>query len=201
MTESHDLDSQLMLRFQAGDESSFAQLVDRHQRRVLALVYRFGAASAEAEDLAQEVFLSVYRAKDSYQPVAKFTTWLYVICRNSCYKQLRRPRLATLPLATGEDGEQEWEMPDPDQDSPDEAVERTERAAAVRAAIAALPENQRLAVLLRRYEDLPQKEIAETLGCTPAAVKTLLARARASLKTLLSPYLRRGEPLPEGGSR
>ena len=142
-------DIQLMLRFQNGDEACFEELVERHKKMVFSLVYRFLGDTREAEDISQEVFLSVYRARDSYKPSAKFTTWLYVICKNACLKSVRKHNPCTLSLDAPLDGRDcsfETQVVDPNAVSPADYVLASEQEAVVRSAIAGLPENQRLAV-------------------------------------------------------
>ena len=179
------IDSELMLRFQAGDETSFEKLVDRHQQRVMNLVYRFLGGSSDAEDIAQEVFVNIFKAKDQYQPTAKFTTWLYVICRNTCFKVLAKNK--NQPISFQDFAEQknlEWEnhFPDNYTPSPAEQLELDEMLTAIQQSIQSLPEQQRFAFILSKYEQLSYEEIAETMDCTSKAVKSLLHRAKIRLK-------------------
>jgi len=183
-----------MLRFQAGDEAAFEELVERCKQTVLNLTYRFMGGTQDAEDIAQEVFLRVYRAKDRYQPTAKFITWLYVICRNVCFKELKRrkSRHAAIPMASDPDGAADLRhVPDGRGASPVAELLYNEQATLVKRAVDALPETQRMALLLRRYDRLSYEDIAAVLGTTVKAVKSLLHRARTTLKDELAEYLDR----------
>lgn len=190
MEERFDRDTELMLRFQAGDESCFEQLVDRHKQRVFGLVYRFLGGGSDVEDIAQEILVRVYRARKTYRPSAKFTTWLYTICRNTCFKEYRKRRLV---LVSDETGQMEddiiYQMPDMHTPSPSESALRDEQALVVKAAIDSLPEAQRMALILRKYEQLSYQEIAQAMACSPKAVRSLLYRARGNLKEQLAGYM------------
>ncbi len=185
--------TQLMLRYQAGDEDAFARLFESHQRTVLNIIYRYLGNQSEAEDLAQEVFLRVYRSKERYSPQARFTTWLFRITANLCLNYQRDQKLRYQESlyygAPGEEGEQR-ELANPRGDNPKEAVELSEREQAVRWAINDLPETQRMAVILNRYEELSYKEVATALDLTEKAVKSLLHRARLTLREKLTRYLK-----------
>ena len=194
MTERPDTDADLMLRFQQGDDRAFDQLVERHKQRVFNLVYRFLGARADTDDIAQEVFMAVYRARASYEPRARFTTWLFAIVRNTCYRELRRggPRTLSLSQQAGQDGSPVAAFVADDRaPSALASLLKDERARAVQRAIDSLPEAQRMAVLLRRYEQFSYEEIAEAMGCSPKAVKSLLHRARANLKERLADFARK----------
>jgi len=174
-----DDDIRLMLGFQEGNLSDFETLMARHQKSVLNLAYRFLGDRSAAEDAAQEVFLHIYRTAGTYRPTASFITWLYQIVRNTCYSELRRRRRRAGLLS----------QVDPPGDPPAprdcDHLEQAELRAAVQAAIASLPENQRVAVLLRRYENLSYGQIAQAMGTTESSVKALLHRARETLKEKL----------------
>lgn len=176
-----------MLRVRDGDTEAFRQLVQRHQRPVINVIYRAIGDAWEAEDLAQRVFLQVYRSAKRYKPTAKFTTWLFTITHNTILNERRRrARHAAESLEAmrqpqnPDDGARE--LPDPRAASPaTEAAER-ELQRIILEAVNLLPEAQRTAVILCRYEGLAYEEIAQVLGCSVAAVKSLLHRARQSLK-------------------
>lgn len=195
--EDNALDVALMRRVGAGEEMAFAVLVERHQSRVIGTVSRMlGAdAAADAEDIAQQVFIRVWRSAARYEATAKFTTWLFTITRNLVFNELRRrksrPTVSLDGLAdpTGEAGGRPRESADPTAPAPDARLREAEVALAIDAAIAQLPETQRLALILRRYEDLPYEEIARVLGLTIPAVKSLLFRARNDLRTRLAGFL------------
>jgi RNA polymerase sigma-70 factor (ECF subfamily) len=192
---ARDYDVSLMLRFQRGDTLAFQELVERNHSRVIGLVYRFVTDSADAEDLAQEVFLRIYRARKSYKPTAKFSTWMFRIAANVSLDALRdranrRDDVSIDRLTEGTDGPRS--MPDPDTAPPENRLQRTELQEKVRDAIRTLPEKQQIAVILNKYEGLSYADIAETLACSTMAVKSLLARARENLKERLVLYLRTG---------
>lgn len=191
-------DVQLMLRVRSGDHAAFGVLVDRHKQRVLNVVYRYMGPGADAEDIAQEVFIRVYRARRSYVASAKFTTWLYTICRNTCLKeQARRRTRARLEGDPMSDGDRSAEIKaDAYTPSPLESVLLDEQAKVARRAIEALPDAQRMALILRKYESLTYEEIAEAMRCSVRAVKSLLYRARVTLRRELAEYLELGEPTP-----
>jgi len=131
MAERFDRDTELMLRFQAGEEACFEELVERHKQRVFRTAYRFLGMRQGAEDIAQEVFLRVYRARDTYEPRARFTTWLYAICRNTCFKRLRKQSGSPVSLSNEvelEEGSAPHQLADARAPSPLESALRDERA-------------------------------------------------------------------------
>jgi RNA polymerase sigma-70 factor, ECF subfamily len=182
-SEHADPDVDLMLRFQKGDERAFEELVGRHTRGVLNLVYRYLNDASRAEDVAQEVFVKVYKARMKYEPKAKFSTWLYRIAVNHCLNEIRSRRSQPAVAAPIDDL-----MEEPAGADPDARMKRDELQAAVKAALGALPENQRMAVLLARYQDLSYEEIAETMGLSLEAVKSVLFRAKENLKISLARF-------------
>jgi len=193
-------DVELMLALKAGDENAFTELVDRHRDAVVNLTYRYLGNRTDAEDLAQEVFLKVYRARHRYEPAAKFTTWLYRVAANACLNEVRdrrrRPTFAAAPLDAGDDPP----GPGPDRaaGSPLEEAEKSEMREHVRAALDELPERQRMALLLNKFHGLGYEELAESLSMTVPAVKSLLVRARENVRRRIEPYLRAGATrLPE----
>lgn len=188
-----DPDVHLMLAFQDGSEAAFVQLIQRNQHKVFAVIYRFLGDRTEAEDLAQEVFLRVYRMSGRYQPTAKFSTWIYRIATNISLNAIRdRGRFHTLPLEVKHDDSEEFhrEVADADVPQPDAAMGQDELAGVVMAAIQELPDQQRTAIILNKYEGLSYEDIANILDCSVMAVKSLLSRARANLKSKLLQYLR-----------
>lgn len=187
-----DADASLMLAFQQGDESAFATLVGRHRERVFRLACRYLGDAVAADDLAQEAFLRVYRAKSSWRPEAKFSTWLYRVTANACLNELRSRRVrkaveSTAPAAPP--GARLAEPADGAAVDPADAAARGEVAARVRAAVEALPEDQRMAVLLSKYEGLSYRELADAMERSVPAVKSLLVRARENLRRALEPLL------------
>lgn len=181
-------DFALMQRVAHGDESSFETLVERHQLRVIGTIAKMLDDSATAEDLAQQVFVRVWQSASRYQPSAKFTTWLMTITRNLVFNESRRRQRASFIPLENEDGT-ERDFHDSNAHTASQIFEEKEIQAAVDAAIASLPESQRLAIVLRRYEDMPYEEIAIVLKTTIPAVKSLLFRAREELKNKLQPFL------------
>jgi RNA polymerase sigma-70 factor (ECF subfamily) len=205
-----DVDQVLMQRFQAGDESAFAVLVHKYQGLVLSLVRRYlGSRFAGVEDVAQQVFIRVFRSKMTYQPKAKVKTWLYSITVNACLNEIRRLRAeknrrvnsftAVFGEPSGESGPPVLEDARSPKASSD--VEETEVAAQVRAAVDQLPEQQRLALVLTRFHGCSYEDVAESMDTTVAAVKSLLTRARENLrKHLLHFVTAESEPArAEGG--
>ena len=190
-----DSDVSLMLEFQKGDISSFEKLVQKHKESIINVIYQFIGERDEAEDLAVEVFLRVYRAAKKYQAKAKFTTWLYKITTNLCLNEIRKKaKLQTIslskPISAGEEKEEELIEKIADAaPSPQQILEKKERNALIRKAIDSLPAKQRMATILQIYEELSYKEISTILGCSVKSVERRLYWARTNLKERLSSYL------------
>ena len=182
-SEYADPDIELMLRFQKGDEPAFEELVKKHTRGVLNLVYRYLGDTSRSEDVSQDIFVKVYRARMKYEPKAKFSTWLYRIAVNHCLNEIRARKSQPALAAPVNDL-----LEQPSGEDPDARISRSELQQAVKAAIDSLPENQRMAVILARYEDMSYDEIAETMGMSLEAVKSVLFRAKENLKQALSKY-------------
>ena len=177
-----DPDAALMLAYQQGNQGAFEQIVQRNQQRVYAVVARFLGAGAEAEDLAQEVFLRVWRSSGRYRPTARFSTWLYRITANVCLNALRaRPSATILSL----DSLKVEGLASRVQNDPSAGLARAEQRRRIEAALDALPGQQKLAIILHKYQGLNLKDIADVLGMTPQAVKSLLSRARDNLRRTL----------------
>ncbi|OHB73806.1 MAG: hypothetical protein A2Z25_14115 [Planctomycetes bacterium RBG_16_55_9] len=174
MTNDTPTDGELMARLAGGDMSALGELARRHQGRVLELAFRTVGVWDLAEDVAQETFLRVYRASKRYQPTAKFTTWLYRIVVNLCLDERRKRAKAGASM--------EPEVYEQLPSSNGHTAEKEEIAALVRAAVAALPERQRMAVILHRYNGLNHAEIGEATGWTQSAVESLLVRAYENLR-------------------
>ena len=173
-------DEELMLAVAGGDRTAFGQLVTRHQRSAWNAAYRFLGNATDAEDVAQEAFLKILDSADRYQPTASFRTYLYRIVAHSCFDFLRRKRhrrYRQLPDITDR------------AQAPKDTSIASERAMLVRQAIDALPPSQKMAVILRYYEDLSYREIAAAMSTTIKGVERLLARARASLEGQLGEFL------------
>ncbi len=186
-----------MLRLQSGDLSGFEDLVARHRDSILNLAFRFLGDRNEAEDAVQEVFMRVFRARNRYEPSARFSTWLYRIATNFCLnavKARRADRWGSL-YSVGEDGQAYLQDPAAHRDQgPEEVLEQKEMAEAIRNAIETLPESQRMAILMNKYHGQSYQEIAEAMDLSVMAVKSLLMRARVSLRDRLSRYLKEGGP-------
>ncbi|MBI4462356.1 MAG: sigma-70 family RNA polymerase sigma factor [Acidobacteria bacterium] len=186
-------DEQQMLRLKAGEVETLASLVEKYRTPLVHFLYRMVHDAAVAEELAQEVFIRVYRARKSYRPRAKFSTWLFTIATNLALNSLRDGRLrraAEMPLETspGEGPERAVEATDPKPTMEQHLLE-AERLALIRRAVEELPEKQRLAVLLHKYQELDYAEIADILGCSESALKSLLFRAYEALRVKLRPLL------------
>jgi RNA polymerase sigma-70 factor (ECF subfamily) len=191
-----DPDAALMLRVKQGDRDAFEELVEKYKQPVMNLVYRTLPDATEAEDLAQHVFLQVYKSAHRYEISAKFSTWIFTIARNLCLNEIRRRSrhpADSLDQHFGEEDEHaERQLPDTKAFAPPDAVLHQELRHKIDEALADLPENQRTALELCRQEDVSYEDIAEILGCSLSATKSIIHRAREVLKQRLKPYLRTG---------
>jgi len=190
-----DPDVQLMLRVREGDDSAFARLVTAYQDRLVGLLTHLVGERDAAEDLAQEVFLRVYRARNGYVPSAKFSTWLFRIAQNRASNSRRgRRRRREVSFATsGEVSDSrpnEAMLAEKSAFIPNRQIARRELQSVVRDALDDLGERQKLAVLLHKFEGMSYADIAETMEMTPQAVKSLLSRARENLRTKLELYIK-----------
>ena len=181
-------DAELMQRTATGDERAFEELIERHESRVIGTIAKLLGDTNAAEDLAQQVFIRVWQSAPRYVASAKFTTWLLTITRNLVFNETRRRSRARLVPMEHEDGSPR-EFPDLRLLQPGANLQEKELQAAISAAIASLPEQQRLALILRRYEDLSYEEIAAVLGTTVPSVKSLLFRARDELRSKLEKFM------------
>ncbi|MGE0414741.1 MAG: RNA polymerase sigma factor [Verrucomicrobiales bacterium] len=190
-TENDAEDVRLMLLVRDGDLKAFETLVERHQQAVLGTVAKMLGHPTDAEDIAQQVFIRIWKSAARYEAQAKFTTWLFTIARNLVFNEMRRRQRK--PTSSLEEREEITGLSTPDPEgahlSPAESALHREMELAIDNAIQALPEKQRLAVILRRYEDTPYEQIGEVLNLSVPAVKSLLFRARTQLKELLKDYL------------
>ncbi len=186
-------DADVMLRVKTGDDSAFEYLVQKYRRPMVSFMYRMTRNAAVAEDLAQEVFLRVYRSRDNYEPSAKFTTWLYRIASNLAVNHARDTR--------HERAENTVSIDEPDEntgltvDVPDgslsaeETILRRERMAAIRQRVQGLPERQRTAVIMHKYQQMDYRHIAEVLKLSESATKSLLFRAYETLRVQLKEFV------------
>jgi len=172
-----------MVRIREGDMEAFRLLVDMHQARVIGTISKMLGSEAEAEDLAQQVFIRVWKSAPRYRPTAKFTTWLFRITRNLVFNELRRKR------HFADRSDELAEAVERPEREPDRVLLEGELQRAIQEAINQLPESQRMAIVLRRYEELPYEEIAKVMGTSVASVKSILFRARAELRERLEKYL------------
>jgi len=181
-----DLDAELMLRVKDGDGESFALLLAKHRAPVMHFLYRMVQSQAVAEELAQEVFLRVYRSRSTYEPTAKFTTWLFRIATHLALNALRDGKNERLQDSLDdESGELPRQVSDR-RPSVEQAMVYESKMQEIRSAIARLPDKQRAAVLMHKYEEMEYSQIAKVLGCSESAVKSLLFRAYETLRARLA---------------
>ncbi len=192
-----DPDAVLMLRVKRGDRAAFAELVEKYKQPVMNFVFRSLRDEIEAEDLAQNVFLQVYKSRSRYKQTAKFSTWLFTIARNLCLNELRRrsrhPAESIEETQAEHEDQPQRQYEDKSQLAPPEQLLQGELSRKIEEALADLPENQRSAILLCRREDLSYEEIAGILQCSLSATKSLIHRGRETLKEKLKPYLQTGD--------
>jgi RNA polymerase sigma-70 factor (ECF subfamily) len=186
-------DAQVMLRVKAGDQSSFDYLVQKYRRPMISFMYRMARNTAAAEDLAQEVFLRVYRSRESYEASAKFTTWLYRIATNLAVNHARdtrreRPEVTVSLDEPAEESGATLELPDGNLTAEQNLVRR-ERMLAIRSKVEALPEQQKMAVIMHKYQQMDYKQIAEVLKKSESATKSLLFRAYETLREQLKEFV------------
>jgi RNA polymerase sigma-70 factor (ECF subfamily) len=187
--ESNERDVELMGLVSSGDMRAFEELVERHQRAVIGTVAKMLGNASEAEDIAQQVFVRIWKSAGRYEAQAKFTTWLFTITRNLVFNEVRRrQRKPTVSVDEREETTHRT-VEDLQAISPDDEMLQSELEEAIDRAIQSLPEKQRMAVVLRRYEEMPYEEIASVLEMSIPAVKSLLFRARTQLKEALQRYL------------
>ena len=192
-----------MLDVKAGDEQSFALLLQRYRSPLVNFLFRMVRSREQAEALAQEVFLRVYRAREDYVPSAKFTTWLFRIATNLALNSVRDNRYQRLEVSLdaplnpdSEDGDEKTlDVPERHPNIEQHLVEQA-RKQMIRRAIDKLPEKQRAAVLLHKYQELDYGEISKILQCSESALKSLLFRAYETLRVELAPLVARQRQLP-----
>lgn len=194
-----DPDVRLMLQVREGSAAAFEALVEKHQKRLVMVLEHLVSDRTQAEDLAQDVFLRVYRARERYVPTAKFSTWLYTITHNVASNSIRKSsRRKEINLVTSPSGSMpvrplDTMAKDKSNLMPTRLAAQKEMEMVIREAIQSLGPRQRMAMLLSKYEGMSYNEIAESMELTTQAVKSLLSRARGNLKEALAPYLSSGK--------
>lgn len=193
-----DPDVRLMLEVRDDNAAAFEELVARYQGRLLTVLKHLVGSREQAEDLAQEVFLRVYRARKSYEPGAKFSTWLYAIANNvaanALRTQSRHPETTLQTRDSGPMGARPFDkmLQASSGQMPARQIDKAEMREIVRMAIESLGERQRMAVLLSKFEGMGYAEIAQVMEMSPQAIKSLLSRARENLREVLQPYIEHG---------
>jgi RNA polymerase sigma-70 factor (ECF subfamily) len=197
MPEPTDADAALMLRVKRGDRAAFAELVEKYKQPLFNFVFRTLRDETETEDVAQNTFLQVWKSRARYEHTAKFSTWIFTIARNLCLNEIRRrsrhPAESLEETHPEHDDQPSRQYEDKKGFLPTETALHGELARKIEEALAALPENQRTAILLCRQDELSYEEIAEVLDCSLSATKSLIHRGRETLKEKLKPYLQSGE--------
>jgi RNA polymerase sigma-70 factor (ECF subfamily) len=197
-----DPDVRIMLRVRDDDPAAFAELVELYQHRLVTVMHHLVGSKEESEDLAQEVFLRVYRVRKKYRPRAKFSTWLFTIANNLALNALRsKQRKPVVPLQVRDSGplgpRPAEQLARARNHQPGDRMQQQELAAIIGRALEDLNERQRMAVVLNKFEDMNYADIAEVMGLTTKAVKSLLSRARENLRQALKDYIYMdGEPVP-----
>jgi len=197
MAVTPDPDAELMLRVKRGDMAAFTELVEKYKQPVINLIYRTIRDATEAEDLAQNVFVQVHKSAHRYKVSAKFSTWLFTIARNLSLNEIRRrsrhPADSLDETFHDDESHPVRQVEDVKNFSAPENLLQSELQEKLDSALAQLPENQRTAILLCQQDELSYDEIAEVLGCSLSATKSLIHRGRETLKQQLKPYLTSGK--------
>lgn len=178
-----------MLKVKGGDVAAFEELVERHKSSVIGTIYRMLGDLDESHDLAQRVFIRVWSSAPRYEPSAKFTTWLFTITKNLVYNESRRRKRRPHYSLEAQAEDFHLAMPDTTAVEPDDALLHVEMQEAIDKAMEKLPERQRMALVLRRFEHMPYEEISKAMDLTVSSVKSLLFRARLQLREELKAYL------------
>jgi RNA polymerase sigma-70 factor (ECF subfamily) len=196
MAGERDPDAELMLRVKKGDAQAFEELVEKYKQPILNFVYRTLRDSSDVEDIAQNVFVQVFKSADRYRVEARFSTWLYTIARNLCLNEIRRrSRHPAESLDAAENPEDDFtsrQFEDRKNTSAPDLLLRDELTRKVEEALESLPENQRTAILLFKEKEMSYEEISKILDCSLSATKSLIHRGRETLKQKLKPYLKTG---------
>jgi RNA polymerase sigma-70 factor (ECF subfamily) len=193
--EINDPDVELMVAFQQGNGAAFEQLLDKYHRPIVNFIYKIVNNAAEAEELAQEVFLRIYQSRDGYEPRARFAAWIYRIATNLSLKEASRKRRMRFWSRNSNSHKDplrvEEVLCDPAPDAEGRVI-ASELGRVMRRAIGSLPRNEKVALILRRYQELSYREIAEIMDCTEAAVKTYIHRGKLRVRDRILPYLEKG---------
>jgi RNA polymerase sigma-70 factor (ECF subfamily) len=188
-----DPDNELMKRVGSGELAAFKRLVEKYQNIVKGTIYRYTGNHHEVEDLAQDIFLKMYKASPTYTPQAKFSTWLYRVVVNHCLNYQRRQRrealFSSVDNSWSGDNKPSLQLAGEQNQHPEKLLQQQELQAVLKKCISELPDRQRMALILYRFEGLSYKEIAKVLGCSLSAVESLLFRAMTSIKEKLKSYL------------
>lgn len=196
-TKKSDPDYALIMEIKKGKRDAFAALVEKYKKPLINLLYRIVHDPTEAEDLAQATFVQVYKSLYKFNFSSRFSTWIFTIARNLALNELRRrarhPADSMETEIESEDGAIFHQYEDKKSPIPRDYLVKEELYRKVEEALAQLPENQRTAIILFQQEDMSYEEIAEVLGCSLSATKSLIHRARETLKAILKPYLQTGE--------
>jgi len=186
-----------MLRVKRGDRAAFAELVEKYKQPLFNFVFRTLRDETETEDVAQNTFLQVWKSRARYERTAKFTTWLFTIARNLCLNEIRRrsrhPAESLEETHHEHDDQPSRQYEDKKIFLPTQNILHSELAKKIEEALAELPENQRTAILLCRQDEVSYEEIAEIIGCSLSATKSIIHRGRETLKEKLKPYLQTGD--------
>jgi len=182
-------EAKIMVEVAKGDLSAFREIVERHQKTLLNYIYRYTGDRAISEDIAQEVFLRVFKFSKEYRPLSSFKTWLFKIATNLCLNELRDNRIQRNTIDIFELNEAGFVALAVKRLSPERELENRELSWTLKAALRSLPEKQRIALLLHKYEGFSYLEISRMMGCSVPSVESLIHRARQGLRKQLSPYL------------
>ncbi len=189
----YDQDTQLMLKFQRGDDNSFEILFRKYSVSLINFANRFLGSRTKAEEMAQEVLLKIYMARKSYHPKAKFSTWVYKIATNICLNELRKHEYRQPPIYFDnphrDHGNRQTQWTDNKTPTPEQDLESKLFEEALNSVMSKLPGRQRAAFLLNRFNNTTYKDVALTLDCSEASVKSLIHRATATLRKQLKEYL------------
>ena len=182
-------DIELMLRTKSGDDSAYSELMRRHYKGVVNYIYRFTHVQENSEDLAQEVFMRIYKSAKNYEPEAKFSTWLYKIATNVCLTNVKKKKP---DYSLDEIVENSGEVSDSHSTISDELLYRKEIKTMIVKAMESLPEREKIAIMLCKYQGLSYEEVSQVLDCSVGAVKAYVHRGRMKLIDKLKPYLSEG---------